>query len=129
MPSPVKKKAKESKPTMATLDFYFPKAVPKNTGIVQKKSSGYKHQTTNKPSKKPIFKSFLKWVPDYEKADGSVILGHYRNVTRKLTPEEKAAKESETFIAVDESEESVMEAKSLHIKFLQEFAQGKDFSK
>ena len=129
MPTSIEKKKKKTKPTMATLDFYFPKATPKSHDSNQKKTSGYKHQTINKVSDKPLFKSDLKWVHDYEKADGSVTLGHYRNVTRKLTPEEKVAKESETFIAVDESEESVMMAKSMNIEFLQELARGKDLTK
>ena len=129
MPRSKKQKIKESKATMATLDFYFPKAAPNETTNSPFKKSNYKHQTINKISEKPLFKSDLKWVKDYDKQDGTYVFGHYRNVNRKMTPEEKAAKESETFIAPDESEESVMHAKSLNIQFLQELARGKDLSK
>ena len=116
--------------TMVEHDLAIQDFREKNKARASKKPKPFKHETKIKPSKEPRYKPVQKRINTYfsHKA-GTVVRSHRRHYWVKMTPEEKAAEDSKDFIALDDGEDTVMFAKSMHIMFQQEAATGKDLEK
>ena len=116
--------------TMVEHDLAIQDFREKNKARVEKKSQPYKHETKNKFPKGPYYKPVKKLIKHYfTTKKESFVPTHHRTYWMKMTPVEKAAEDSKTFIAEDQSEDSVKLVKSMHIMFLKELATGKDLEK
>ena len=116
--------------TMVEHDLAIQDFREKNKARIAKKSKPFKHETKNKFPKGPYYKPVQKLINTYfSPKKQTFVRTHRHHYWVKMSPAEKAAEDSKTFIAVDDIEDSVKIAKSMHIMFLQEAATGKDLEK
>ena len=117
----------DSESTMATFASAFRAPPASKTKKTAKKSQPkkYKHEIKPKFPKGPYYHKVQKTIDFYWDKNDNFVGTHDRNYWMKMTPEEKMACDSKTFIAPDDCEESVLLAKSLHIAEISAFAKGK----